>query len=188
MIRKIVIGLVIFFGALLLVFTYLNYKNRKASPPGSAEIATEKFVVQVAYSRPYARGRQIFGPDSDEVLQPYGQYWRLGANESTQIRFSQDILFNNEPIAAGAYRFYCFPGPDSFEFRLNTELETWGAFEPDYHFDVLSTKVPVQATDSLVEQFTISFKEIDPAKVNMNCSWNHTTLQIPLKVQGNQEQ
>src|SRR5829696_7949404 len=39
-------------------------------------------VMRVIYSRPHKQGRQIFGK-----LLKYGQPWRLGANEATEIEF-----------------------------------------------------------------------------------------------------
>ncbi len=43
---------------------------------------TEPLVMRVIYSRPQLNGRKIFGE-----LQAYGQVWRLGANEATEIEF-----------------------------------------------------------------------------------------------------
>src|SRR4051812_36369771 len=41
---------------------------------------TEPLVARVIYSRPQKNGRTIFG----ELLE-YGQVWRLGANEASEI-------------------------------------------------------------------------------------------------------
>src|SRR5689334_17635528 len=43
---------------------------------------TEPLVARVIFSRPQKNGRPIFG----ELLE-YGQVWRLGANEATEIEF-----------------------------------------------------------------------------------------------------
>ena len=43
-------------------------------------------TIEINYSRPNAKGRKIWGD-----LVPYGQVWRLGANESTKITTSGDI-------------------------------------------------------------------------------------------------
>ncbi|MEO6970562.1 MAG: DUF2911 domain-containing protein, partial [Chthoniobacterales bacterium] len=42
--------------------------------------------VEIEYSRPNVRGRQIFGG-----LVPYGKVWRTGANDSTKITFSDAV-------------------------------------------------------------------------------------------------
>src|SRR5690348_4188951 len=56
-------------------FTYNNVRpadKRKA----------EKLVARVIYCRPQKKGREIFGK-----LEPYGQVYRLGANEATEVQF-----------------------------------------------------------------------------------------------------
>ncbi len=42
--------------------------------------------VELAYSRPSARGRKVFGD-----LVPYGANWRTGANSNTTIKFSVKV-------------------------------------------------------------------------------------------------
>ena len=43
---------------------------------------TESLAARVIYSRPQKAGRTIFGS-----LVKYGEVWRLGANEATEIEF-----------------------------------------------------------------------------------------------------
>src|SRR6185436_18624918 len=99
-------------------FSYLNNRNRTVSPPGSAQLTNGDLSISISYSRPSVRGRLIFGTKEQEALLPYGKYWRLGANESTEITFNKDVLFNNNPVKAGTYKVYAFPGPDTFEIGL----------------------------------------------------------------------
>jgi hypothetical protein len=161
---------------------YLNQRNRTLSPPGSESLTSGGLTVSVTYSRPSVRGRLIFGPEEQKALQPYGKYWRLGANESTEITINRDATFNGTPIKAGTYRMYAIPGPDSFEIALNSELGKWGAFEPDYSKDVMRTKVPTQKTASPVEQYTISLAP-EGDGINMVFEWSDTRFVVPLKAQ-----
>jgi hypothetical protein len=161
---------------------YLNYRNRSLSPPGSATVASGDLTVSVTYSRPSVRGRQIFGNESQDVLLPYGKYWRLGANESTEISFSTDVLFNDKPVKKGKYRMFAFPGAETFEIGLNSELDQWGYSEPDYSMDVLRTKVPVEKTSSPVEQYTITLDKTEEG-VNVVFEWSDTRFVVPIKRQ-----
>jgi hypothetical protein len=86
--RKILIGAVILVVVLGAAMAYLNYRSRTLSPSGSGTITNGDLTVSVSYSRPSVRGRVIFGTKEQNALQPYGAYWRLGANESTEITFS----------------------------------------------------------------------------------------------------
>lgn len=179
MLKKILIGLAILIVVLAAAFLYLNNRNRTLSPPGSAALTNGELTVSITYSRPSVRGRVIFGTETEGALQPYGKYWRLGANESTEITFNKDVNFNGTPVKAGTYRMYAVPGAEEFEIGLNSELGKWGAFEPDYSLDVLHTNVPVQKTSSLVEQYTISLAPTDNG-IDVIFEWANTRFVAPV--------
>jgi hypothetical protein len=161
-------------------FAYLNYRNRNLSPPGSETITNGGLTVSVTYSRPSVRGRLIFGTEEQKALQPYGKYWRLGANESTEVTFNKDVSFNGTPLKAGTYRMYAVPGPENFEIALNSELGKWGYMEPNYGMDVLRTKVPVEKISSPVEQYTIKLAEAS-AGVDIIFEWSDTRFTVPVR-------
>lgn len=180
--KKILIGILSVIVLLGAAFAYLNYRNRTLSPPGNETLTSGGLTVSVSYSRPSVRGRLIFGSEEQDALQPYGKYWRLGANESTEITFNRDVLFNNNPVKAGTYRMYAVPGADAFEIGLNTETGKWGAAEPDYDLDILRTKVPVEKISTPVEQYTISLAPVGEG-INMIFEWSDTRFVVPLKAQ-----
>src|SRR5438105_3715213 len=61
-------------------------------------------VARVIYGRPQKSGRPIFGN-----LVEYGQVWRLGANEATEIEFYRDVMISNKKIKKGRYTLYAIP-------------------------------------------------------------------------------
>lgn len=174
----IVLGVIIIF--LAAAAFYLNYRNRSLSPPGSVSVTSGDLKVEVSYSRPSVRGRLIFGREEDNALQPYGKYWRLGANESTEVTFSRDVVINEKPVKAGTYRMYAIPGPENFEIGLNSELGKWGYAEPDYSKDVLKTTVPVEKMSSQVEQYTITLQREEDG-VSMIFEWSDVRFVVPVK-------
>jgi hypothetical protein len=180
--KKIFIVLAVIIVLLAAAAFYLNYRNRTLSPEGTATVTSGDLTVSVNYSRPSARGRLIFGREEDNALQPYGKYWRLGANESTEVTFSKDVLFVDKPVKAGTYRMYAVPGAETFEIGLNTELGKWGYSEPDYSKDILRTKIPVEKLTSPVEQYTITLQPQDDG-VSMIFEWSDTRFVIPVKRQ-----
>ncbi|HYC84815.1 MAG TPA: DUF2911 domain-containing protein, partial [Chryseosolibacter sp.] len=99
--KKIFIALAVLVVFLAAAGFYLNYRNRSLSPPGSVSVKSGDLTVTVTYSRPSVRGRLIFGTEEKDALQPYGKYWRLGANEATEVSFTKDVLFNGSPVKAG---------------------------------------------------------------------------------------
>ena len=179
--KKILIGIGAFILILLIGFMYLNYRNRTLSPPGVVKYDNSNLTVEISYSRPSQKGRLIFGSEEEGALLPNGKYWRLGANEATEITLSRNVLFNGSEIEAGSYSMYSFPGENEFEIILNSDLGKWGAFDPDHNFDVLKTKVPVEKSNDAVEQFTIRFEE-KGSKVLVVCEWSDTKIKIPLEL------
>ena len=161
-------------------FIYVNYRGRTLSPAGSAELTSGDLTVSVSYSRPSVRNRVIFGTEDEKALQPYGKYWRLGANEATEVSFSRDVMVNGTAVSAGKYRMYAIPGPESFEIALNSETGKWGAFEPDSELDVMRTKVATAKLSTPVEQYTISLDEAEEG-IDMVFEWSDTRFVVPVR-------
>ena len=180
--KKFWIALAILAVVVMVAFFYLNYRARTLSPPGKEELTSAGMTVTVTYNRPSVRGRLIFGPEDQDALQPFGEYWRLGANEATEISFNRDVLFNGKPVKAGTYRMYAIPGPDTFEIVLNTEVGESGSNQPDEENDVVRTKVPTQGTAAPVEQFTISLAPAGQG-INMIFEWSNTRFVVPITAQ-----
>ncbi len=182
MVKKIIIvvlALVVILGA---AFVYLNNRNRTMSPPGEASLTNGDLTVSVTYSRPSVRGRLIFGTKEQGALQPYGAYWRLGANEATEITFNKKVNFNGQAVEAGTYSMFAIPEVGGFEIILNSETGYWGAFEPDHAKDFLKTKVAAQSNATSVEQYTISTLPMEQG-VNVLFEWSDLRWSIPVTVQ-----
>lgn len=182
MLKKILIGVIALLLVLGAAILYLNYRNMTLSPPGSVSLTNAGLTVSLSYSRPSVRDRVIFGTEEQKALQPYGEYWRLGANEATEISISRDVLFNGKPLKAGTYRIYAVPGPERFQFVLNSELGKWGYSEPDYSKDVLKTSVPVEKLSTPVEQFTITLGRSGD-KINTVFDWSDVRLTLVIEPQ-----
>ncbi|MFZ1809002.1 MAG: DUF2911 domain-containing protein [Cyclobacteriaceae bacterium] len=179
--KKIFLGI----GAVIIVFVgwslYGLFIAEPASPLATAEGSYEDLNMKVDYSRPYKKGRVIFGEESEGALQPFGEYWRLGANASTEITFNKDVNFGGKPVAAGSYRMYAVPGANAWEVSLNSELGTFGFFEPDSELDVAKVQAPAQNDQPEVEQLTISFAS-DSTGAKMNLAWDKTLVVVPITV------
>lgn len=179
--KKIIfIGLGVIAVLFLGFVAYAVLVGSKKSPAKTTTYAYQDLNIKVVYCQPYKKGRLIFGEEKDGALQPYGKYWRLGANEATEITFSQNITFAGKPINAGSYRMYAVPGAATFQVSLNSELGKFGFFEPDYSLDVAKVDIPVQETPE-TEQFTINFGS-DSTSVNMDFVWDKTLVRIPITI------
>ena len=177
--KKILIGLGVVFVIFLAYMGYQFATTKSHSPVETKEFSQGGVDMKVVYCRPYKKGRLIFGEDKDGALLPYGKYWRLGANEATEITFSKDVLFAGKPVTAGTYRMYAVPGANTWQVSLNSEVGKWGAMEPDYSKDVLKVDVPADNNAPEMEQFTINFSG-DSTSVQMDFAWDKTMVRVPI--------
>jgi hypothetical protein len=180
MVKKILIALAVIVLLIGGAMAYLNHRNRTLSPPDEQRITIESgMTVRISYSRPSVRERLIFGTMEEGALQPYGQYWRLGANEATVLEFNRSVVINGQRIDAGVYGAYAIPGPDSFQIGINKTWDRWGFSEPDYSQDLVNFAVPVEHHD-FVEQFTIQLGETADG-VRIICEWDEIRFVIPVE-------
>lgn len=61
--------------------------------------------ITITYSRPVARGRELFG-----ALVPYGQVWNPGTDQATAIALTRDVRIQGQSLAAGKYSVWAIPG------------------------------------------------------------------------------
>lgn len=180
MIKKILIG----FGILLVILIaagsyFFFYATRQHSPRETTLFTKDGNRIEIIYSRPSVKDRLIFGPEEDKALQPFGKYWRLGANQATIIILDQNTWFNGEELEKGKYSMYAVPGRDVWEIGFNSESEKWGAMEPDYAKDVINISVPADGNNSNQEMFLISFDENDSGII-MTFLWEKYRVETPI--------
>ena len=108
----------------------------------------------------------------------YGKVWRTGANEATEVKFYQDILFGDTKVSAGTYVLLTIPGEIEWEVILSSNIDVWGAFQYNPLFNVASITIPSKKAES-VELFSIAFK-VKKNIVNMVLAWDATRVQIPI--------
>lgn len=178
--KKIIIGISVVVVILVAYMTYLYFGTKK-SPAKTTTFNYAGLDIKVDYCQPYKKGRLIFGEEKDGALQPFGKYWRLGANSATQITFSKNINFAGKPLNAGTYRMYAVPGATTWQVCLNSGLGSWGYTEPDYSKDVLKVDVPAATAPEETEQFVINFTN-DATQANMDFVWDKTLVRVPITV------
>lgn len=144
------------------------------SPLALAITWIDSTYVKIVYSSPRKRGREIFG-----ALVPYGEVWRTGANEATEITTTGDLIFGGHHLPAGTYSLYTIPYPDRWTIIINRGLGQWGTFDYDPELDLFRFDVPARQTDKRYEGFTISFeKEKDQTYLYLR--WDRTEVRIPV--------
>jgi hypothetical protein len=149
--------------------------TKSHSPEVDADFDKNGLKVHVDYCQPSKKGREIFGG-----LEPYGEVWRTGANEATEIEFSKDVTIAGSALKAGRYALFSIPNQDKWTIIFNNELGMWGAFNYKKENDVLRVDVPVVPRTDVLEKFTISFQESESG-ADMSLEWDKTKVIVPIR-------
>lgn len=136
----------------------------------------EEALARVIYSRPQKRDREVFGK-----LVPYGQVWRTGANEATELTLYKDMTVANATVKAGTYTVYTIPEEKEWTVILNKRIHTWGAYEYTDKEDLVRIKVPVRKSPTSIEAFSMAFEPIDSG-ANLLMGWDDKYVEVPFKV------
>jgi hypothetical protein len=148
----------------------------RPSPVAIVSMRYKDAYVKITYSRPSKRGREIFGK-----LVPYGQVWRTGANEATEITLTHNIQIQGNLLKAGTYSLFTIPEKNNWTIIINSEVGLWGSYNHNPKLDVLKIVAPVQQlTDESYEQFTMRFNQRNEL-ADVVLSWDKVSVLVPIK-------
>lgn len=150
-----------------------NEKPR-TSPNASVSQTIGTTEVTITYGRPSVNDRTIFGD-----LVPFNEWWRTGANESTAITFSNDVIVEGQKVEAGTYSLYTIPGKDTWTIILNSKL-SWGT-QYDESQDVLRVETQPQDAQAM-EQLMFYFQNVNASSAEAVVHWNETKVPFTIEV------
>ncbi len=169
--------LTVFFVAETAVAQERGNNSARPSPNASVSQTIGTTEVTVTYGRPAIKERTYFEEDAD--LAPSGRVWRTGANESTAITFSDDVMVGGEKVEAGTYSLYSLPNGEEWTIILNNKL-SWGT-QYDESEDYVRVPAAVVNNDaSNMERFTIYFDTLSDTKAHLNLHWGTTKVAVPI--------
>lgn len=130
-------------------------------------------LARVVYSRPHLQGRKLF----HDILK-YGEPWRLGANEATELELYTDATIQDKKIKAGRYILYCIPQQEKWTIVLNSNIDSWG-LQPDISKDIARFIVPVNQTGNSLEFFTMFFQKSNGG-AELLMAWDNVEAKLPI--------
>lgn len=153
-------------------------KTPQPSPKSTLTQVVGLTNVEVVYSRPSAKGRDVFNN-----LVPFGKLWRTGANENTTISFSDDVVIDGKTLPKGKYALFTTPRADSWEVFFYKSTDNWGNPETwDETKVALKTSVKSEHLDRNVESFTIGINNLDNNFAHLEISWEKTIVAVKFEV------
>jgi len=133
--------------------------------------------IEIVYSRPGVKGRQIFGG-----LVPFGEVWRTGANASTKISFSTAVKLNGADIPAGKYALNTIPGEKEWTVIIYKDTSLGGAFGYNPTNDLVRFKATPVKLAKPVETFTIEINDLRDDSATIGLDWEKTRVPVKLEL------
>ena len=131
-------------------------------------------LARIIYSRPHLQGRTLF-----QNLLKYGEPWRLGANESTELDLYHDAFIQDKKIKAGRYVLYNIPQPDNWTIIINSNIDSWG-LHPDSAKDITHFIIPVKQTNNHLEYYTMIYQKTNSG-YDLLMAWDNLEARLPFR-------
>jgi hypothetical protein len=146
------------------------------SQRGSVSQTVAFTTISVAYGRPVARGRALFGQ-----LVPWDSIWHPGADSATRITFDHDVLVEGQKLKAGEYSLWLLPREHRpWTVIFSRAAHTFHKPYPGGADDVLRVDVTPESV-SHVETMVIYFPNTLRDDAVMRIHWGQTAVPIRIK-------
>jgi len=154
--------------------------QKRVSPHETVNGRIDGCMVTVTYGRPYTKDpksgepRKIWGG-----LVPYGQVWRLGADEATTLITQKPLAFGDTTVPAGAYTLYMLPQQDgTAKLIINKEIGQWGTHY-DEKQDLARIDLKKEPLEKSLDQLAIAVSKAGQLKI----MWDDTQYSAAFTVQ-----
>lgn len=133
----------------------LAQEKPRVSPHETVSATVGDAKITIVYGRPYTKDpksgekRKIWGG-----LVPYGQVWRMGADEATLFTTDKGVSIGGTSVAPGTYSLYLWPEDGSAKLIVNKQTGQWGT-KYDQSQDLVRIDLVKQTLEKPVDQFTI---------------------------------
>ncbi len=149
----------------------------RSSPRAVVQQRVATTNIELSYSRPSVKGRQIFGG-----LVPYDQVWRTGADSATKISFSTPVTVGGESLPAGTYELFTIPGKKEWVVIFHEHKSQWGSYAYDPANDVARVKVKPEKLATPVETLTIGINHLTSSSAHLDIAWEHYRVPVPIDI------
>jgi hypothetical protein len=131
--------------------------------------------IEIRYSRPVARGRELFGK-----LVPWGKVWCPGADTATTVSFTRPVRVSGKPLEAGTYSLWAIPEPDTWTVIFSRAQPVFHIPYPEGR-DALRIRVPVRQGPHM-ETLAFYFPVVDGKDATLSLHWGTTIVSLDIRV------
>jgi hypothetical protein len=142
-----------------------NEKIRPLSPNDSVETLLSGKKVTIKYSRPFMRGRKIWG-----VVVPMDSIWRTGANLATTLVTEGDISIGGTALPKGSYTVYSLPTEKNYSLIISKKVGGAAAYDAKEDFARIAMKM--EKAGQSIDPFRIWFESKGNNSVLLRLGWD----------------
>jgi hypothetical protein len=140
----------------------------------SQRIATTE--ITITYSRPVARGRELFGK-----LVPFDQVWNPGADQATAIALSGDVHVNDRPLPRGKYSLWAIPRSTAWTMIFNKAADVYHTPYPGEAQDALRLEVQPERGPH-IETLMFYFPIVEGKDAVLRLHWGEVMIPLSIRV------
>lgn len=148
-------------------------------PPSQRGSVTQTVAftnITVAYGRPVARGRALFG-----ALVPWDSIWHPGADSATRVVLDHDVLVEGHALRAGEYSLWLIPREHApWTVIVSGAAHTFHKPYPGADKDVLRVDVTTEQA-SPMETLAYYFPVVVKDEATLRIHWGTTVVPIRIK-------
>jgi len=139
-------------------------KVRPLSPGDSTEIVVGGKKISIKYSKPFARGRTIWG-----VVVPMDSIWRTGANLATTFVTEADLMLGSVTIPKGSYTLYSLPKENTYTLIISKKEGGPAAYDPK--MDLARAEMKLVKPKNMIDPFRIWLEADGTTAALLHLGW-----------------
>jgi hypothetical protein len=166
-----------------------------ALPDGRGSRYQDGKWIEISYSRPLKRGRQLWGSGADygKMLLDGAPIWRAGANVSTRLKTEAPLVFNGKSLAAGEYSLFIELKENNWTFVVSNwpaqtqsdpqnKAALWGAYGYTPDKDVVRAPMKLETLARSTEELTWEFLDMTANGGTLAIRWDKMLASVPFTV------
>ena len=159
-------------------------KQARPSPPACTDVQfADGKAITIQSSQPGINDPQTKQPRVVwGQLVPWGQEWRMGANEATSFVTDTDLDVGGTKVPAGSYTLDLLPqqnGP--WKLIINKTTGNWGIPYPGAASDLARIDMKTSPIPNNVERFKIALAPAKGKATTLTLEWEKTKASVDIK-------
>jgi hypothetical protein len=152
--------------------------------------------IEIVYSRPIKRGRDLFGgtgANYGKTVNPDAPVWRAGANQTTQLKTEVPLVINGKTVPPGTYTLFIDLKPNNWtfivsrweaqkEFDENNKTQLFGAYGYTPDKDVVRAPMTMSTLPFSADQLSWQFHDMSDAGGKIAIMWDKVIASVPFRV------